>query len=158
MLPLLSGSRRSRLDSTSCFTLWPVSNGLRFYSEGHEEKSMHYWTVIGIQNIVGEWDLGVVNKLWLVKLAQTMSLTFVELSWLTFLNAWCSLHIRQLRELSYMPDLAKPPTSTVTQWWIQRGFHGFHGTPLLKGCLQKYYGQTYYVHFAHTRAMHFSFT
>ena len=21
------------------------------------------------------------------------------------------------------------------QWRIQRGFHGFHGTPLLKGCL-----------------------
>ena len=57
-----------------------------------------------------------------------------------------------------MPDLAKPATSTLTQWWIQSGFHEFHGTPLLKGCLQKYYVQTYYVHFAHTRASHFSFT
>ena len=31
------------------------------------------------------------------------------------------------------------------QWRIQRGFHGFCGTPLLKGCLRKYYAQTYYV-------------
>ena len=29
----------------------------------------------------------------------------------------------------------------TTQWWIQRGFHGFHGTPLLKGCLRNYYAQ-----------------
>ena len=39
------------------------------------------------------------------------------------------------------------------------GFIGFHGTPLLKGCLRKYqYAQTYYIHYAHTRATHFSFT
>ena len=47
--------------------------------------------------------------------------------------------------------------STHLQRRIQRGFHGFHGTPLLKGCLRKYYAQTFYVHFAHTGAMHFSF-
>ena len=41
------------------------------------------------------------------------------------------------------------------QWWIQRRFHG---TPLLKSCLRKYYAQTYYVHDVHTGAMHFSFT
>ena len=29
---------------------------------------------------------------------------------------------------------------------------------LLKGCLQKYYAQTYYVYYAHTGATHFSFT
>ena len=29
--------------------------------------------------------------------------------------------------------------------------------PLLKGCLQKYYAQTYYVQYAHTGAMHFNF-
>ena len=45
-----------------------------------------------------------------------------------------------------------------SQWRIQRGFNGFHGTPLLKGCLRKYYAQTYYVHYTHTRATHFSFT
>jgi len=39
----------------------------------------------------------------------------------------------------------------LPQWRIQRGFHGFHGTPLLKGCLRKYYVQTYY-------ATHFGFT
>ena len=44
------------------------------------------------------------------------------------------------------------------QWRLQREFHGFHGTPLLKGCLQKYYAQTYYLHDAHTGATHFSFT
>ena len=44
------------------------------------------------------------------------------------------------------------------QWRIQRGFNGFHGTALLKCCLRKYYAQTYYVHYTHTRAMHFSFT
>ena len=38
------------------------------------------------------------------------------------------------------------------------GFHGFHGTPLLKGCLRKYYAQTYYVHYSHTGATHFRFT
>ena len=43
------------------------------------------------------------------------------------------------------------------QWQIQWGFHGFCGTPLLKGCLRKYYVQTYYVHYTHTEAMHFSF-
>ena len=30
-------------------------------------------------------------------------------------------------------------TVAIDQWWIQRGFHGFHGTPLLKGCVRKYY-------------------
>ena len=44
------------------------------------------------------------------------------------------------------------------QWQIQMGFHGFYGTPLLKGCLRKYYAQTYYVHNAHTGSTHFSFT
>ena len=43
------------------------------------------------------------------------------------------------------------------QWRIQRGFNWFHGTPLLKGYLRKYYAQTYYVHYAHTRTTHFSF-
>ena len=45
-----------------------------------------------------------------------------------------------------------------TQWRIQRGFIGFHGTPLLKSCLRKYYAQIYNVHDAHTGATHFSFT
>ena len=44
---------------------------------------------------------------------------------------------------------------THGQWRIQRGLHGFHGTPLLKGCLRKYYEQTYYVHYPHTVATHF---
>ena len=43
------------------------------------------------------------------------------------------------------------------QWRIQWEFHGFHGTPLLKDCLRKYYAETYYVHHAHTEATHFSF-
>ena len=30
-------------------------------------------------------------------------------------------------------------------------------TPLLKGCLQKYYAQTYRVHYTHTDATHFGF-
>ena len=46
---------------------------------------------------------------------------------------------------------------TSSAWRIQRGFHGFHRTPLLKGYLRKYYAQTYYVHYAHTGATHFSF-
>ena len=37
------------------------------------------------------------------------------------------------------------------------GFHGLHVTPLLKGCLRKYYAQTFYLHYAHTGATHFSF-
>jgi len=32
----------------------------------------------------------------------------------------------------------------LIQWRIQRGFHEFHGTPLLKGCLRKCYAQMYY--------------
>ena len=45
--------------------------------------------------------------------------------------------------------------AVCTQWRI---FHGFHGTPLLKGCLlRKYYAQTFYVHYVHTGATHFSF-
>ena len=44
-----------------------------------------------------------------------------------------------------------------SQFQIQRRFHGFHGTPLLKGCLRKYYAQMYHVHYAHTGATHFSF-
>ena len=51
MLPLLSGSCRSRLDSTSCFTLWPVSNGLWLYSEGHEEKEHCGW----VRRSSSEW-------------------------------------------------------------------------------------------------------
>ena len=50
------------------------------------------------------------------------------------------------------------PYSKALQWRIKRGFNGFHGEPLLKGCLRKYYAQTYYVHYSHTRATHFSFT
>ena len=38
----------------------------------------------------------------------------------------------------------------LVQWWIQRGFHGFHGTPLLKGCLRNYYAQTCYLHYTYT--------
>ena len=36
------------------------------------------------------------------------------------------------------------------QWQIQRGFHGFHGTPVFKGCLRKYYAQMFYLHYAYT--------
>ena len=43
------------------------------------------------------------------------------------------------------------------QWQIQRGFHGFHGIPVFKGCLRKYYAQMFYLHYAYTGAMHFSF-
>ena len=46
----------------------------------------------------------------------------------------------------------------IYQWRIQTGFRGFHGTPVLKGCLGKYYAQTYYVHYAHTGATHFTST
>ena len=34
-------------------------------------------------------------------------------------------------------------SSDGIQWRIQSGFHGFHGTLLLKGSLRKYYAQTY---------------
>ena len=43
------------------------------------------------------------------------------------------------------------------QWRIQRGFHGFQGTPVLKSCLRKYYAQTFYLRYAYTGATHFSF-
>ena len=46
----------------------------------------------------------------------------------------------------------------MLQWRIQRGFHGSHGTPLLKGCLRKYYAQMFYLHYAHTGATNFSFS
>ena len=36
-------------------------------------------------------------------------------------------------------NFRKDHTPTHVQWQIQRGFHGFYGTPLLKGCLRKYY-------------------
>ena len=42
------------------------------------------------------------------------------------------------------------------QWRIQRGFHGFHGTPVYKGCLRKCYAQTFYLHYAYTGATHFT--
>ena len=56
------------------------------------------------------------------------------------------------------PSTPSLPDELLRQWRIQRGFHGFYGTPLLKGCLRKYYAQTYYIHHAHTEATHFSIT
>ena len=41
------------------------------------------------------------------------------------------------------------------QWRIQRGFHGFHGTSVLKGCLRKYLAQTPTYTTLNTGATHF---
>ena len=66
---------------------------------------------------------------------KTQSFTFTFLSSLPCLHTvWCAI-------------------STPFQcFYFQREFHG---TPFLKGCLRKYFAQTFYLHYAHTGATHF---
>ena len=62
-------------------------------------------------------------------------------------HATLTLSVRVQRLSKIVPNKQKCVVCLLRhQWRIQRGFHGFYGTPLLKGCLQKYYAQTYYVH------------
>ena len=66
------------------------------------------------------------------------------------------INFRIIERYSRLP-VELPPTN-VEQWRIQRGFHGFHGTPLLKGCLRKYYAQrTTYTTLTSELRMHFNF-
>ena len=46
-------------------------------------------------------------------------------------------------QVESMQSLGMVSIVSRQQWRIQRGFNGFYGTPLLKGCLRKYYAQTY---------------
>ena len=48
-------------------------------------------------------------------------------------------------------------THAVADLGGEEGFNGFNGTPLLKGCLRKYYAQTYY-NYVHCMYPHWSYT
>ena len=47
--------------------------------------------------------------------------------------------------------------SDVYSGGLRVGSMPFHETPVFKGCLRKYYVQTFYLHYAYTGATHFSF-